>query len=346
MSNDAILSVRPEVRARVRRFTAALQASDQAGHVLAVVVAGSASRGEDIWNAGRLVSDIDLMLVTHRTSPHRTRSLTAIMNRFREEGIDGGPTPLPSLRRFRTFAFYEARTTGFVVWGNHDLRSLLPPMSAADLPHWEAIRVLANRMFEHLKVAAGQSTPARASAKTYEALSEAALALEGRYRPSYRDRLAELTRHPPVLLSPPACGTAAAVLRARLAQQPWPAVLAGAARRDLLTGLGSALRRYLCADGTVTELLGLLGEKEKHWRHRAYWASGHLEYARSTRLKTDPVIRLWQQAAAALLGQPTSGTAEGLIEAWKACPQILRHHDAAYADGSLSATLGGPGIPR
>jgi hypothetical protein len=340
MSTATAPAMRPEIEARVRRFVSALESSDQAEHVLTVMVAGSACRGEEVWRDGQLMSDIDLMLVTRRTNPHRTRKLAAIMSQFRADGIDGGPTPLTSLRRFRTFAFYEARTTGIVVWGNHHISSLLPPISASDLPRWEAIRVLANRMFEHLKVACGQASPAHATAKSYEALAEAALALEGRYRPSYHHRLVEVTRNPPALLSPSTCRAAVAVLRARLQQQSIPMPTADLACHDLLSGLRGALGHYLQADGSVGELLSMLGQREHHWRHRLYWACGHPGYAMSPCLRVDPIIVLWQQAAGALLAIPTADTAKELVDAWMACPQILRHHDAEYASETRAGTSG------
>jgi hypothetical protein len=100
---------------------------------------------------------------------------------------------------------------------------------------------------------------------------------------------------------------------------------------DLMSGLRGALSHYLQADGSVCQLLNLLGQRECHWRHRLYWAGGHPRYAMGPSLRIDPIIVLWQQAAGALLAIPTADTAKELVDAWKACPQILRHHDAQYA---------------
>jgi hypothetical protein len=331
MSVDTATSMRPEIEERVHRFVRVLNSSTHARHIEAVVVAGSACRGEEIWRNGQLLSDIDLMLITQRTNPSRTRSITRIMNDFRADGIDGGLTPLTSLRRFRTFAFYEAYATGVMVSGNSPLETLLPPTSAADLPLWEAIRILANRMFEQLKATCGLTAPGQAAAKSYEALAEAALALESRYRPTYRLRLAELTSNPPSLLSVPVHNAATAVLRARLEQKDFSIPDAHVACRDLLEGLHRALCNYLDTDGTLIELLGLLGKRERHWRHRAYWAPTHPGYLLRTSMRVDPIILLWQQAASALLAAPAADRAQDLVNAWKSCPQILRHHDGAYA---------------
>ena len=331
MTHEDAHQMHPEVEARVREFVHALRSSPSAKFVLAIIVSGSACRGEEIWRNGRLISDIDLMLVTRHTNPHRSRALATIMVPFQAAGIDGGATPLPSLRHYRTFAFYEARMNGIIVWGNRNMDSLLPPVSPTDLPRWEALRVLANRMFEHLKYSCGRTTLAQASAKSYEALAEAALALEGRYRPSYRERLRELINNPPTLLAGHSYEAAITVLRSRLESQPLPSLSIEMAGHDLLSGLRNTLRQYLRTDGTVKELLCLLGQREHHWRHRVYWVGVHPRYGANTRLGVDPIIDLWHQAAVALLENPPAGIAQELVSAWKACPQIMRHHDAAYA---------------
>ena len=107
-----------------------------------------------------------------------------------------------------------------MVWGNRQLDSMLPPITANDLPRWEAFRVLANRMFEHLKTASGHAEPLQAASKSYEALAEAALTYEGRYRPSYRERLPELMEDLPALLTPRSLEAAIAVLGVVLKKAP------------------------------------------------------------------------------------------------------------------------------
>jgi predicted nucleotidyltransferase len=328
------LTMSPEVAVRVRRFAHALQSSTQAKHVLAIIVAGSASRGEEIWHNGNLISDIDLMVVTRHTNPKRSKSLTKFISDYRSDGIDGGATPLPSLRRFRTFAFYEAQQNGIVVWGNYARDYLLPPMTSAEIPRWEAIRVLANRMFEHLKLACGRKSAEYVVGKSYEALAEASLAWEGRYRASYKERLAELIVRPPGLLSPTARSGAIEALSLRLGKLPSSARISTAdtARRDLLAGLRDVLEQYLQSDGTVTELLGLLGQHECHWKHRAYWAMARPRNA-AAMLRIDPSIALWQKAAEALQASFAPDQTGHLVDEWDACPSILRHHDPIYAHG-------------
>jgi hypothetical protein len=323
MTVNVTYAMRPEIEARVRKFALALQSSKHAADVLAVIVSGSACRGEEIWSNGRLASDIDLMLVTRHTNPRLTHALAALMDPYREDGIDGGPTPLTSLRRYRTLAFYEARATGVVAWGRRDLDELLPLVQPEDLPRWEAVRVLANRMFEHLKAIAGQVEPSRAAAKSYEALVEAGLTLEGRYRPSYRQRLTELTENPPALLSARACDTAIAVLRSRLEHRAIRIPSTDIARHDLLAGLHDTLHTYLDANGTLAELLQHLQHTERHWRHRVYWAMTKPGRAGHRSLRTDPIIALWQQAASVLARSPTARSARTLVDSWRSCPQIL-----------------------
>jgi hypothetical protein len=323
---------RPEITARVDRFVDALRCTKLAGAVVSVIVAGSASRGEETWQSGKLVSDIDLMLVTRRTNPLLAGSLSAAMDPFRRDGIDGGVTPLTSLRKYRTFAFYEAQAAGVVAWTNGASPPSWPAVRPHDIPRWESIRVLANRMFEQLKAVCGQTSPRQAANKSYEALVEAALGLEGRYRPTYRQRLAEVTSYAPALLQPRVLDTAASVLQARLGELPANHLSVKVSRADLLEGLGIALRSYLGCDGELAELLRILASRERHWRHRVYWAgAGHAAQSGIAKSHADPIISLWQQAAAILTGASTSPKIPRLIAAWKACPQILHGADPAYA---------------
>jgi hypothetical protein len=327
-------AMRPAVQERVREFVDVLKSSPHARYVLAVVVAGSAGRSEDRWHEGRLISDIDLMLVTPRTNPVRTRRLGRVMAPFRSLGIDGGPTPLPSLQRFRTLAFYEARATGKVVWGSYGLDELIPAIGPADIPRWEAVRVLANRAFEHIKLACGQTTPEVATHKSYEALSEAALVLEARYRPTYRERLSELIVERPSLLDLRSYEAAVEVHKMRLGMSgSRPRRTPGEAADALLRGLHDALTNYLGVSGSVAELLRELGERERHWKHRVYWGVTRPGQARSA-VQLDPIIRLWQEAAALLRTGSSQRQAESLLTAWRACPQILRNQDASYAFAS------------
>jgi hypothetical protein len=318
------------VRERVDRFLADLAAAPLARHVLAVVVCGSAARGEEIWAGSRLESDIDLMLVTRRTSPRLTAAADAVIGPHRAAGIDGGPVPLGPLRHYATLLFYETRASGVAVAGDLRPAELIPPLRPEDIPPWEGFRVLANRLLEHVKLAAGAVSAERAAAKSYEALAEAHLVAEGRYRPSYATRLEELERRPPAGVG----GTVAARLTGALRRR-----LDGAgavadpdtARRDLLAGLARLGECCSGRPGGPTEQLALLARGPAHWRQRAWWSALMLTQGRwaSITPHMDPSMRIWQRALAAVTRPGGCAADPRLLEDWRRCPQVLRRRHAA-----------------
>src|SRR5581483_11688732 len=91
---------------------------------------------------------------------------------------------------------YEARWTGRVIEGDPRVLEAIPMTHAADIPRWEAARLLFNRLMEHVKLLAGTASPPAVVQKSYEALSEAYLVIERRYRPSFRERLEEVRARP------------------------------------------------------------------------------------------------------------------------------------------------------
>ena len=95
----AATAMDPRIRARVADFLADLDRDPVAADVLGVVVSGSAARGEEVWRGGELLSDIDLMVLTRRTSPRLITAIDAVIGRHRQAGIDGGQTPLRPLAR-------------------------------------------------------------------------------------------------------------------------------------------------------------------------------------------------------------------------------------------------------
>jgi hypothetical protein len=321
----------PAVKERVDAFLADLERAPVARHVLGVVVSGSAARGEEIWAGDRLVSDIDLMVLTRRTDPRLIAAIERVIARHRHAGIDGGQVPVGPLRRYLTFAFYEARANGVVVAGRADPHRLVPPTEPGDLPVWEGVRVLANRLMEHVKLAVGETSAERAVAKSYEALAEAYLVAEKRYRPSYTERLTEIERRPP---DAPAEVVEAmkAVLRNRLgAAAPGapPQADPAAARRHLVDGLSRLISLYTGVEGPAGDGLARLAGRVRHWRHRLYWAARLAAAGRLSEIdvRIDPVVRLWQRALLAAAAPPTTEAStqdrHRLLRDWRACPQPL-----------------------
>jgi hypothetical protein len=313
--------ITPAVQERVAAFVTDLARSPVAPHVLGVVLSGSAARGEEIWRDGELCGDIDLMVLTRHTDPRRTADVERVMAPHRAGGIDGGPVPLGPLARHHTLSFHEARANGVVVHGDVDLARLIPDGNPAELPLWEAIRVLANRLVEHVKLADGQAPAHRVAAKSYEALAEAYLVCEHRYRPSYRARLDELVTTPPAAPPGVVAGMVAA-LRNRLDGGP-DLLDTDLARAHLVAGLATAACQYTGKRGAADEQLVWLARHQRHWTHRAYWLARSLRRGRLSEVDVDPIIRVWQRTLWLVGRRSTVDERRLLLDDWRACPQIL-----------------------
>jgi hypothetical protein len=325
----------PRIKQRVETFLADLDRSAVSRHVLGVVVAGSAARGEELWDDDRLLSDIDLMVLTRRTDPFLIARIDRLIARHADDGLDGGQVPLGPLATYVTLAFVEARANGVVVRGSADLRRLIPPTAPADIPLWEGIRVLANRLVEHVKFADGVLPAARVVAKSYESLAEAHLVLERRHRPSYAERLDELERRAPAGVPADTVSRMITVLAARVHRHRPPEGLdtpddVALARQHLLAGLAAVGSRHTGVSGDPYDQLRALARTQRHWRHRLYWAALMLRQGRDREvdLSVDPVVRIWQRTLAVLGGPPDPARRRALLRDWRRCPQILARRSA------------------
>jgi hypothetical protein len=137
------------------------------------------------------------MVLTRRTDPRLIAGIERVIARHRGAGVDGGQVPLGPLRRYHTFAFYEARANGVVVAGSIDRGR-----GAADRtrrPAGVGGRAGAREPAHGAREAGrgrdvGRTRRWRSRTRR---CAEAYLVAEKRYRPSYTERLAELEAHPP-----------------------------------------------------------------------------------------------------------------------------------------------------
>jgi hypothetical protein len=318
----------PEVRLRAKELVADLQSEPCYRDVLAVVVSGSAARAEERWREGRLESDIDVMVIARSSSIRldRTRAVERVIARHAARGIEGGRVPVGTLR-YATLTNYEAGQAGVVVDGDTQVLGRVPLARPADIPTWEAVRLLANRLYEHLMQRAGQTGAESAVRKSYEAIGEAQLVLEGRYRPSFHERAGEIRRQP---LDSPVPDASRRYLEAegsRRAGEEMPGVELEVALDDLLTELAHAMRQHSGRPGDLGRQLEELAHSERHLSHRAYWAAlGVLSRRDGMHAPTqDPIVRLWRAAVSSLTGRDvTPASPERLVGLWRGCPQILR----------------------
>ena len=316
-----------EVRLRASEFAADLRRDPGHRDVLGVVVAGSAARGEERWRDGRLDSDIDVMVIGRSPSIRldRTRAVERVIARHAGRGIEGGRIPVGTLD-YATLANYEARRNGVVVDGDPAVLEKISLARQEQIPSWEGVRLLANRLFEQLKHRAGLAEAEWATRKSYEAIGEAQLVLEGRYKPSFRERAEEIHRRP---LGGPVATASRRYLEAEDARRSgtvMPEADADLALEDLFTQLQHAMQRHSGSPGGLRAQLGQLARTERHFAHRAYWAALGLRGGRDGMHAPtqDPIVRLWRAAAVALSGKGSGAEAAELVRLWSRCPQILR----------------------
>jgi predicted nucleotidyltransferase len=323
-SSPALASLDHQVRDRVTPFIEDLRRRRLHNQVVAVVVVGSAARGEQWPRSAAQSSDIDVMVITRSGSIELGRRIKHVIDRYQHDGLEGGQVPMGTLSRHRTLLNYEARWSGCVIEGDRTVLDRIPMMGPRDIPRWEAVRLLFNRLMEHLMLRTGATNPERVVQKTYEALGEASLVMQRRYQPTFRGRLQELHERP-------VAGDAdvnAKVLQALERRfRPDVPVPDGSisALRSLRNGLDATLASYLGEQEPVRSQLEKLGRMHRNVPHRLYWLGR--EALRGsvtlTTLRQDPSIGVWRMGLDVLDGITTTYDAHTVLRAWRACPQIL-----------------------
>lgn len=319
-------SMRPETAARVAVFVEELRRHRVYWHVVAVLVCGSAARGEDRPDSSGGGSDIDLMVVTASRSPLVGRRIAHVLEGFRSSGIEGGQVPRATLDVHRTLLNYEARCNGAVVDGERAVLDEIPMRGPGDIPRWEAVRLLFNRLFEHVKLSAGLVDEESCISKTYEAIGEAQLVLEGRYRPSFTERWEEVRAHPLAEVVPRLQDKYLQTASRRTGVSDAPIASLETALADLLAALDAALDLYTGRDGDLQIKLTALSRQERNWHHRLYWiARSALRREPIWRyVQTDPSLVIWREGLDYLTGRGSAVDPVDLLFRWQTCPQILR----------------------
>lgn len=318
--------MRRDVRAKVERFAAELAADPVGRRVSAVVVSGSASRGEDRRADGGRGSDIDVMVITRSRSPLVGRRIAKILSRYASCGLEGGQVPVKTLATHATIGNFEAFTGGVVVAGDPKVLHSVVVQRGADIPVWEAVRLLMNRAFEHVKVRAGMSDESCCVAKTYEAIGEAALVLAGRYRPTFADRRRELEAGGVMPIVPMLADKYAATFRIRFDEDPQPIAEIKEAAADLSLALSAAITAYLDRDVSLAKAFDLIGARHRHTQLRVYWAIRRALADRDLRasyLRRDPCLVVWEDGLRCVHSGCTTAEARALVEQWCACPQTV-----------------------
>lgn len=181
------------------------------GKYLAIMLVGAAARGEITTDAeGKLLSDLDLLVVLPQrhilpaiAAEQQCRALLrpwyaeAARNDYPKISV-GFASALPRYWRVATPFMWELRANGRVLHGTRAVTQWPAIIHASQIPQWEGIRLVANRMCEALGALGallGQPAPEHSAAnasyacvKLILACSEASLIDCGQYHLSYRER--------------------------------------------------------------------------------------------------------------------------------------------------------------
>lgn len=318
--------MREVVAERAMAFVEDLMSSPARTDVLAVIVSGSAAREEERWVDGELRSDIDMMVISRssRLRIDKTRAVGRVFSRHLDSNVEGGRIPVSTLD-YATLANYEARHGGVVVHGDAAVLRKIPMEDPSQIPSWEAVRLVANRFFEHLKLQAGMTGEEAAALKSYEAIGESQLVLEGRYQPSFRERVAEIERAP---LGSPVVEAGARYVAAeevRSGKRAGLEVSAALALEDLKLQLAATLSAQGLPGETFDQQFSALEQREFHFAQRVYWTVRGLSHADGKhRLTTDPILQVWRAGIRGLSGKTTDYDSRALVSLWQQCPQIFK----------------------
>lgn len=295
--------------------------------VVALAVVGSAARGEETWRDGRLVGDVDLAAVVQSPDPLTMSKLTRAAQEL-PNGVGLGCFPLYSLQRYRTIEFYEAKRTAWVVWGVQNVFQQVRMTHSNDIPLWEALRLLLNRMMDCLRARANLVPPWYAAVKSYLALGEADLVFSNRYVPSYRGRLHQLESSQETL------GSAELLKHVRWATEmklgssiisesgDWQSY-----ERWLLDGTAMLMSRYLQKSVPPLDALQLISKQIVRPAHRAAYLIRHLIHPDHwiNVLYHDPIFAIWRLVLQVLYGQINLSTyqIQRLLTDWERTHQPL-----------------------
>jgi hypothetical protein len=202
--------------ATIGERVAAASAARYGKGLRAVVLTGSLARDEvaarEDQGRRRLLGDAEFLLVFDETvrlpeAGDVERLRRQVEDALAQCGVEGrlsfGSVHPVYLARLtpRIFA-YELKACGQVVWGDHDVLSLIPNFSAADIPLEDAWRLLCNRMIEQLEIVQDLADPGAAlrscvpypTIKLYLDMATSYLLFAGAYEPSYRARAQAVRR--------------------------------------------------------------------------------------------------------------------------------------------------------
>ena len=153
-------------------------------------------RGEETVQ-GKILSDLDLLVVSKFSNPLLSRRLKAIEGFYNAKlsfHVNIGCMALRVFKKNKSLLLYETKKEGHVIYGEPTVLDCISMNSPADIPKWEGVRLLFNRFFELLKAKVFDEDISYPMVKAYLAIGEAYLVFDGRYTTTYKGRLEEIQR--------------------------------------------------------------------------------------------------------------------------------------------------------
>jgi predicted nucleotidyltransferase len=306
--------------------------------LLAVVVAGSAATGEETWINAKMISDVDIFLITKRRNPFlesRVAWLVSKSTRDFDFEVTVGCVRSKDLRKTKDLEHYEAMKSGEVVWGVKDIFQCVPIKSEKDIPRWEGIRLLFNRAMDLTQAFYGRKHSTYTVAKSYLAIGQAYLIFDGRYRSSYSERLDEILKKCDLHIINDFIEKFRKCSQFKMNRLDTIDLSINAARTDLLKALNYFLSVYVGSDKPLCDSINILSK-------RFYCPSHALEYflrklgQKKVTLRSvfrEPCFIVWSEAIKLLKeNSHDNERMKQISEDWRVMPQFKISSGGQYRD--------------
>ncbi|MGA2239464.1 MAG: hypothetical protein ABSG74_09650 [Candidatus Bathyarchaeia archaeon] len=151
------------------------------------------------------MSDVDLQVVARSFNPQLEKMVASIVRRYQESlrvKMSAGVIPFRNYRTQKKLDFYDAKKTGRVIFGDESILDTISMRDPRDIPLWEGLRLLFNRIFGLLENLDDVQALTYDIAKVYLAIGEADLVSHCQYRPTCRERLVKIMDIPELAVLP------------------------------------------------------------------------------------------------------------------------------------------------
>lgn len=240
--------------------------------------------------------------------------------------FDIGCVSFKNLKRERDLESYEGKVSGKVIWGNKQVFGYIPIKRSEEIPKWEGIRLLLNRVFEQLKALCGKTSKTYAIVKTYLAIGEAYLIFDGRYRCSYKERFGEIRNKCDLHVVRNFVAKFEECSKFKLNECTEMKLTFDEAKKDLLSAIFFFLSAYTGRNAPIDKNMKMVSRHFYHPIHSAYFIS-RKALQKQIALKPlfkEPCFVVWEEAIKLLredsiqVEQITS-----VINDWRIAPQVV-----------------------